>query len=195
MNFQLLHQHAAPSNNLFHLCMEQLLHNVIPLLNYCLLGDSLGWESTCASLLLQWWCIVHLNSASKITGRVFGQYNRNKLHSMPYTSSMLYKKPSLATARRPNISLNKRLKKKKKNWANKPTSSLFSGFVARNKMELLNVLQNAHHIFYPKTILYNCKWKKTTPVLRATGDTHCPISLRASLRDEQHPFWDTSLLL
>lgn len=27
---------------------------------------------------------------------------------------MLYKKPSLATARRPNISLNKRLKKKKK---------------------------------------------------------------------------------
>lgn len=33
---------------------------------------------------------------------------------MPYTSSMLYKKPSLATARRPNISLNKRLKKKKK---------------------------------------------------------------------------------
>lgn len=114
MNFQLLHQHAAPSNNLFHLCMEQLLHNVIPLLNYCLLWDSLGWESTCASLLLQWWCIVHLNSASKISGRVFGQYNRNKLHSMPYTSSMLYKKPSLATARRPNISLNKRLKKKKK---------------------------------------------------------------------------------
>lgn len=32
-------------------------------------------------------------------------------------------------------------------------------------------------------------------ILRAADDTHHPLSLQASLWEEQHLFWDTSLFL